>query len=115
MLEHEISTFKSRNPKCLSLLNLHHLWIQLNATRHCAKKFSIKYFVSKCDQVRSFLQIWSHLLQKPLMENLIFCAVQFRRVEVPSLGHHMEYPRLSHPSHELERTISHLNLTIQNH
>ena len=38
-------------------------------------KFSIKDFFSKCDQIRSFLQIWSHLLKKPLMENLIFCAV----------------------------------------
>ena len=25
---------------------------------------------SKCDQIRSFLQIWSHLLKKPIMENL---------------------------------------------
>ena len=40
---------------------------------------------------------------------------QFRRVEVPSLGHHMVYPPLSDPSYELERMISHLNLTIYNH
>ena len=38
-------------------------------------KFSIKDFFSKCDQIRSFLRIWSHLLKKSLMENLIFCAV----------------------------------------
>ena len=38
-------------------------------------KFSIKYFFNKCDQIRSFLQIWSHLLKKSLMENFIFCAV----------------------------------------
>ena len=38
-------------------------------------KFSIKDFFSKCDQIRSFLRIWSHLLKKFLMENLIFCAV----------------------------------------
>ena len=38
-------------------------------------KFSIKYFLSKCDQIRSFLQIWSHWLKKSLMENFIFCAV----------------------------------------
>ena len=37
--------------------------------------FSIKNFFSKCDQIRSFLRIWSHLLKKPLMENFIFCAV----------------------------------------
>ena len=38
-------------------------------------KFSIKDFFSKCDKIRSFLRIWSHLLKKPLMENFIFCAV----------------------------------------
>ena len=26
-------------------------------------KFSIKDFFSKCDQIRSFLQIWSHLMK----------------------------------------------------
>ena len=31
--------------------------------------FSIKDFLSKCDQ------IWSHLLKKSLMKNFIFCAV----------------------------------------
>ena len=38
-------------------------------------KFSIKDFFSKRDQIPSFLQIWSHLLKKSLMENFIFCAV----------------------------------------
>ena len=38
-------------------------------------KFSIKDFLSKCDQIRRNLRIWSHLLKKPLMENFIFCAV----------------------------------------
>ena len=38
-------------------------------------KFCIKDFSSKCDQTRSFLRIWSHLLEKFLMENFIFCAV----------------------------------------
>ena len=38
-------------------------------------KFSIKDFFNKCDQIRSFLRIWSHLLKKSLMENFIFCAV----------------------------------------
>ena len=32
---------------------------------------SIKDFLSKYDQIRSFLQIWSHLLKKSLMENFI--------------------------------------------
>ena len=39
-------------------------------------KFLIKDFFSKCDQICSFLRIWSHLLKKSLMENFIFCAVR---------------------------------------
>ena len=35
-------------------------------------KFSIKDFFSKCDQIRSLMQIWSHLLKKSLMGNFIF-------------------------------------------
>ena len=35
-------------------------------------KFFIKGFFRKCDQIRSFLRIWSHLLKKSLMKNLIF-------------------------------------------
>ena len=38
-------------------------------------KFSIKDFFSKCDQIRRKLRIWSHLLKRFLIENLIFCAV----------------------------------------
>ena len=40
-------------------------------------KFSIKAFFGKYDQIRSFLQIWSHLPKKSLMENFIFCAVYY--------------------------------------
>ena len=36
-------------------------------------KFSIKNFFSKCDQIRSLLRLWSHLLKKSLIEN--FSAV----------------------------------------
>ena len=39
-------------------------------------KFSIKDFFSKCDQIRSFLQIWSRLLKKSIMENFIFCEMK---------------------------------------
>ena len=38
-------------------------------------KFPIKDFFGKCDQIRSFLRIWLHLLKKSLMENFDFCAV----------------------------------------
>ena len=40
-------------------------------------KFSINDFSSKCDQIRSFLRIWSHLLEKSLMENFFLCSVDF--------------------------------------
>ena len=35
-------------------------------------KFSITDFFSNCDQIRTFLWIWSHLQQKSVMENFIF-------------------------------------------
>ena len=38
-------------------------------------KFTITDFFSKCDQIRSFLRIWSHLLKKYVMENFIFRVV----------------------------------------
>ena len=37
--------------------------------------FPLMDFLSKCDQIRSFLWIWSHLPMKSLIENFIFCAV----------------------------------------
>ena len=40
-------------------------------------KFSIKDFFSKNDQIRSFLQIWSHVLKKSLMENFIFLCSEY--------------------------------------
>ena len=38
-------------------------------------KFSTTDFFSKRDQLRSFLRILSHLLQKSIIENFNFCAV----------------------------------------
>ena len=40
-------------------------------------KFSNKDVFSKCDQIRSFLRIWSHLLQKSLMENFILLCSEY--------------------------------------
>ena len=45
-------------------------------------KFSITDLFSKCDQICSFLQIWSHLLKKSVMGNLIFCAVLMVHLKV---------------------------------
>ena len=36
-------------------------------------KFSIEDLSSKCDQISRKLRIWSHLMEKSLMENFIFC------------------------------------------
>ena len=38
-------------------------------------KFSIKGFFSESGQIRSFLRILPHLLNKFLMENFVFCAM----------------------------------------
>ena len=37
--------------------------------------FSIKDFFSKCYQIRRKLRIWSHVMKKSLMENIVFCEV----------------------------------------
>ena len=52
-------------------------WSSRRNALHKKIKFSIKDFFSKCDQIRSKLQIWSHLLKKSLLENFIFCAVVY--------------------------------------
>ena len=56
-------------------------------------KFSIKDFFSKCDQIRSLLRIWSHLLKKSLTENFTFCAVKVKCVFLfdHNLIHHSYY------------------------
>ena len=57
----------------LALIILYKAFIPL----HKKIKFFIKDFFSKCDQIRSFLGIWSHLLKKSLMENFHFlCSVR---------------------------------------
>ena len=44
--------------------------------KYAKMKSFIKDFFSKFDQIRSFLRIWSDLLNKSLMENFIFCAAK---------------------------------------
>ena len=49
-------------------------WV-FNASLNAQKmKVFIKDFFSKCDQIHTKLRIWSHLLMKSLMENVIFCV-----------------------------------------
>ena len=54
------------------------LWRSYEETLQEKMRLSIKDFFSKCDQSRSFMRIWSHLIKKSWMENLIFCAVRCR-------------------------------------
>ena len=42
----------------------------------------IKDFFSKYDQIRRKLQIWSHVLNKSLMENFIFCSVYQVKIQI---------------------------------
>ena len=51
---------------------------------------SIKDFSSKCDQIRSFLRIWSHLLKKALMETSLFVQCMSAR-KVFKICHSHEY------------------------
>ena len=53
-----------------------HLWFCCAKCTAQKMMFSIKDFLSKSDQIRWKLRIWSHLLKKSLMENFIFCAVK---------------------------------------
>ena len=38
-------------------------------------KFSIRDFFRKCEQIRSFMRVWSYLLKKFFMKNFTFSAV----------------------------------------
>ena len=58
---------------CLKTVKYVSLLFRL-ATAQTMKLF-IKDFLSKCDQIRSLLRIWSHLPKKSLMENFVQCAV----------------------------------------
>ena len=81
-----LATLKYLFCSVLILLFCNYVWFRsfycvqlppVSRVYHTAEKmkFSIKDFFSKCDQVLRNLRIWSHLLKKSLMENLIFCTV----------------------------------------
>ena len=42
---------------------------------HKKRNFSLRFLISKCNEMHRKLRILSHLLKKSLMENFIFCAV----------------------------------------
>ena len=68
-------------PECMNIPE--HAWINFS-TAH-KMKFSIKDFFCKCAEIRSFPQIWSHLLKKSLLENFIFvqCSDYARVLNIP--------------------------------
>ena len=49
-----------------------HVWIKCRCCAAHKKKFSVKDFFSKCDQIRKKLWIWLHLLKKFLTESFIY-------------------------------------------
>ena len=67
--------------------------------------FSIEGFFSKCEQIRSFLRIQSHLLKKSLMENFISCAV------FSVTGFHKQIPFDSISKYKYNRTMTFRTMT----
>ena len=63
-------------------------------TLHKKWSFPLRISSSKCDQIRSFLWIWSHLMKKSLMENFIFCSVigPLLRRQTDVNSHKLQYP-----------------------
>ena len=53
-------------------------------------KFPTIDFFSKCDQIHSLLRIWSHLLKKSLMENIVFFAVNIANISLKQLPSRIE-------------------------
>ena len=41
---------------------------------------SITNFFGKCNQIRCYPRIWSHLLKKSFKKNFTFCVVQVKKV-----------------------------------
>ena len=85
------------------------LWTSVNwlllFLRHM--EFSIKDLSSKCDQIRRKLRIWSHLLERSIMENLIFCAVYFQMTK-PKIIKYRNYEHIDNNEfrNKLIRTLS---------
>ena len=48
-------------------------------------KFSVNGLFCKCDQIRSFLRIWSHLLEKSLMKTSFFVQCITEKIQGCSL------------------------------
>ena len=57
--------------------------------------FPVMDFFSKCDQIRSFLRIWSHLLKKSLMNRKLYflCSDSYRYSWIWGFMYTLEYFR----------------------
>ena len=79
-IKEDVNILGNSGQICLLSLNMYiNFFANLTtAKRDTAQKmkFFIKEFFSKCDQIRSFLRIWSHLLKKSFVENFIFRVVE---------------------------------------
>ena len=64
-------------------------------TLHKKIKFSIKDFIGKCDQICSFLWIWSFLLKKSWMKNFIL-FVQWQCSKYTSLKYRKYFWKLEY-------------------
>ena len=84
--EHSQLTFTCSKSTIKTLKKVWNKFITKNAITTQKIKFSIKGSFGKCDQIRSFQRIWSHLTRKSLIENLIFCAVKLTNCAVFSFG-----------------------------
>ena len=84
-----IDIFDKSNIQYLSRYTKTDMKILQQIRLHTAQKmgFSSKDFFCKCDQISSFLQIWSHLLKKSLIENFIFCAVSYKN-SIKQISYH---------------------------
>ena len=84
-----IDIFDKSNIQYLSRYTKTDMKILQHIRLHTAQKmgFSSKDFFCKCDQISSFLQIWSHLLKKSLIENFIFCAVSYKN-SIKQISYH---------------------------
>ena len=83
MLLESILPCVKKNLKCILIFS-HTMFSNITAQK---MKFPINDFFSKCDQIRSFLRIWSHLMKKSLMEHFIFCAVYCEVAPIIMLPH----------------------------
>ena len=74
-------------------------------------KFSIKEFFSKYGHIRSFLQIWLHLLKKSLMGNFTFCAT----LPSPAFPNHPSIKKnVGNPAPHLNKPVHRKKFDVHN-